>query len=106
MSSHVVRARRPRGVAGPIRLETDAERLAPAVRAPNHEPLVGAPAPKPGTHRFVARRAAALRAERKGLTLADAFVLATAQISGRILVTRNIKVFPASMPGIRIPYTL
>ncbi|WP_033073357.1 PIN domain-containing protein [Sphingopyxis sp. MWB1] len=54
----------------------------------------------------VARRAAALRAERKGLTLADAFVLATAQITGRILVTRNIKVFPASMPGIRIPYTL
>ncbi|MDK2761058.1 MAG: PIN domain-containing protein [Sphingopyxis sp.] len=54
----------------------------------------------------VARRAAALRAERKGLTLADAFVLATAQIGGRILVTRNIKVFPASMPGIRIPYTL
>src|SRR3546814_2425463 len=54
----------------------------------------------------VARRAAALRAERKGLTLADAFVLATAQIGGRILVTRNIKVFPASMPGIRVPYTL
>lgn len=54
----------------------------------------------------VARRAAALRAERKGLTLADAFVLATAQISGRILVTRNINVFPAAMPGIRVPYTL
>lgn len=54
----------------------------------------------------VARRAAALRAERKGLTLADAFVLATAQIGGRILVTRNIKVFPASTPGIRVPYTL
>ena len=54
----------------------------------------------------VARRAAALRAERKGLTLCDALVLATAQISGRILVTRNIKVFPAAMPGIRIPYTL
>ena len=54
----------------------------------------------------VARRAAALRAERKGLTLADAFVLATAQIGGRILVTRNIKIFPASMPGIRVPYTL
>ncbi|NIJ37322.1 hypothetical protein FHR22_002006 [Sphingopyxis panaciterrae] len=54
----------------------------------------------------VARRAAALRAERKGLTMADAFVLATAQISGRILVTRNIKVFPAAMPGIRVPYTL
>ena len=54
----------------------------------------------------VARRAAALRAERKGLTLCDAIVLATAQIGGRILVTRNIKVFPAAMPGIRIPYTL
>jgi len=54
----------------------------------------------------VARRAAALRAERKGLTLCDALVLATAQISGRILVTRNIKVFPAAMPGIRVPYTL
>src|SRR3546814_16686560 len=54
----------------------------------------------------VARRAAALRAERKGLTLADAFVLATAQLGGRILVTRNIKVFPASMPGIRVPSTL
>ena len=54
----------------------------------------------------VARRAAALRAERKGLTLCDALVLATAQIGGRILVTRNIKVFPAAMPGIRVPYTL
>ncbi len=54
----------------------------------------------------VARRAAALRAERKGLTLCDAIVLATAQIGGRILVTRNIKVFSAAMPGIRIPYTL
>lgn len=54
----------------------------------------------------VARRAAMLRAERKGLTLADAFVLATAQITGRILVTRNVKVFPAAMPGIRVPYTL
>lgn len=54
----------------------------------------------------IARRAAALRAERKGLTLCDALVLATAQISGRILVTRNIKVFPAAMPGIRVPYTI
>ena len=47
-----------------------------------------------------------LRTPPEGLTLADAFVLATAQISGRILVTRNIKVFPAAMPGIRVPYTL
>ncbi|HET6537426.1 MAG TPA: PIN domain-containing protein [Sphingopyxis sp.] len=54
----------------------------------------------------VARRAAALRGERGGMTLCDALVLATAQLSGRILVTRNIALFPAPMPGIRIPYTL
>lgn len=54
----------------------------------------------------VARRAAVLRAERSAMTLCDALVLATAQLSGRILVTRNIALFPASLPGIRIPYTL
>lgn len=54
----------------------------------------------------VSRRAAALRAERKGLTLSDAIVLASAQVSGRILITRNTKDFPATMPGIRVPYTL
>jgi len=36
----------------------------------------------------------------------DAIILASAQIRGRVLVTRNIKDFPAAMPGIRIPYTL
>lgn len=54
----------------------------------------------------VARRAAVLRAERSAMTLCDALVLATAQLSGRILVTRNVAIFPASLPGIRIPYTL
>lgn len=41
-----------------------------------------------------------------GMKLLDAMILATAQINGAILVTRNVKDFPASMPGIRVPYTL
>ena len=43
---------------------------------------------------------------RKQLRLLDAMVLATAQVHGAILVTRNTKDFPAQMPGIRVPYTL
>lgn len=54
----------------------------------------------------VARRAAAIRAERRSLRLPDALIWASAQVSGRILVTRNTKDFPARMPGIRVPYTL
>lgn len=54
----------------------------------------------------IADRAAALRRERKGIRLPDAVILATALVRGRVLVTRNIKDFPAAMPGIRIPYTL
>jgi len=44
-----------------------------------------------------------LRAKMK---LLDAFILATAQVNGAILVTRNTKDFPIQMPGIRVPYTL
>ena len=36
----------------------------------------------------------------------DAYVLAAAQVNGAILITRNTKDFPATMPGIRIPYVL
>lgn len=54
----------------------------------------------------VSRRAAQLRIDRKGLTLTSAIVLASAQMSGRILVTRNTRDFPANMPGIRVPYSL
>ena len=43
---------------------------------------------------------------RTRMKLLDAFILATAQVNGVILVTRNTKDFPARMPGIRIPYTL
>jgi predicted nucleic acid-binding protein len=52
----------------------------------------------------VASRAAALRRERPRLRLADAVILASAQLHNRILITRNIKDFPANMPGIRVPY--
>jgi len=54
----------------------------------------------------IALRAAALRRERPRLKSPDAIILATAQSRGRILVTRNIKDFPAELPGIRIPYTI
>lgn len=54
----------------------------------------------------IARRAAALRRERPRLKSPDAVILATAQIRGRVLITRNTKDFPAEMPGIRVPYTL
>ena len=43
---------------------------------------------------------------RTRMKLLDAMILATAQVSGTILVTRNTKDFPAAMPGIRVPYTL
>jgi predicted nucleic acid-binding protein len=43
---------------------------------------------------------------RSGLKLLDAYILATAQVNGGILVTRNIKDFPANLPGIRVPYSL
>ena len=43
---------------------------------------------------------------RTRMKLMDAYILATAQVNGAILVTRNIKDFPATMPGIRVPYVL
>lgn len=52
----------------------------------------------------IARRAANLRYEKPRIGLGAALVFATAQEHGGILVTRNIKDFPAATPGIRIPY--
>ena len=54
----------------------------------------------------IAERAAELRRERPRLKLADSVILATAQLRGRTLVTRNTNDFPPEMPGIRIPYTI
>lgn len=53
----------------------------------------------------IALAAADIR-HRSRMKLLDAFILATAQVNGAILITRNTKDFPASMPGIRVPYTL
>jgi predicted nucleic acid-binding protein len=54
----------------------------------------------------ISHRAAALLRDRPRLRSPDAIILATAQIRGRVLVTRNTKDFPAEMPGIRVPYTI
>jgi hypothetical protein len=43
---------------------------------------------------------------RSKMKLLDAYILATAQVNGAILITRNIKDFPANLPGIRVPYIL
>ncbi len=43
---------------------------------------------------------------RTKMKLMDAYILATAQVNGAILITRNTKDFPAEMPGIRVPYQL
>ena len=51
----------------------------------------------------IAGHAAALRRERPRLKLADSVILASAQVNHRILVTRNLRDFPADMPGIRVP---
>jgi predicted nucleic acid-binding protein len=53
----------------------------------------------------IAAAAADIR-HRTRMKLMDAFILATAQVNGAILITRNTKDFPANMPGIRVPYIL
>ena len=52
----------------------------------------------------IAARAAALRRERSRLKAADAVILASALVRGRVLVTRNTRDFPANLPGVRVPY--
>lgn len=53
----------------------------------------------------IALAAADIR-HRANMRLMDAYILATAQVNGSILITRNTKDFPAAMPGIRVPYSL
>jgi len=43
---------------------------------------------------------------RMRMKLIDAYILATAQVNGSVLITRNTRDFRAEMPGIRVPYTL
>lgn len=53
----------------------------------------------------VSNLAVSIRRQYK-IKLPDAIVWASAQASGRILVTRNIKDFPRNEPGVRLPYQL
>ncbi|HVL79039.1 MAG TPA: type II toxin-antitoxin system VapC family toxin [Sphingomicrobium sp.] len=53
----------------------------------------------------IASAAADIR-HRSRMKMLDAIILATAQVTGSILVTRNIADFPVKMPGIRVPYKL
>jgi predicted nucleic acid-binding protein len=53
----------------------------------------------------VAERAIELRQSHR-IKLPDAIIWASAQIEGRLLVTRNSKDFPISDPGVRMPYRI
>jgi predicted nucleic acid-binding protein len=53
----------------------------------------------------VSARAVALRRKSR-IKLPDAIIWATALVEGRLLVTRNVKDFPARNPGVRIAYSL
>jgi predicted nucleic acid-binding protein len=55
--------------------------------------------------REVAERAAAIRRQKR-LKMPDAIILATAEATGRQLVTRNVKDFPAGTRGVRVPYKI
>lgn len=82
------------------------------------EVMVGARAPvADATRRFldgfalvgldqpIAEAAVAIR-RRHRTKLPDAIVWASAQLGGRLLVTRNTKDFPADDPGVRAPYEI
>jgi hypothetical protein len=53
----------------------------------------------------IAERAVNLRRNHR-IKLPDAIIWATAQVHAMLLVTRNIRDFPADDPGIRAPYKL
>jgi len=53
----------------------------------------------------VAERAFLLRRANR-IKLPDAIIQATAEGSGRVLITRNTRDFAPGTPGVRIPYTL
>lgn len=53
----------------------------------------------------IAERSAIIRRDRQ-MKLPDAIIWATAQSSGRVLVTRNIRDYPSHSIGVRIPYQI
>ncbi|OCK60438.1 type II toxin-antitoxin system VapC family toxin [Bradyrhizobium sp. LMTR 3] len=58
-----------------------------------------------GVDERIAERAVSLRRNHR-IKLPDAIIRATAQVHAMLLVTRNIRDFPAGDPGIRAPYKL
>jgi len=58
-----------------------------------------------GVDQVIAEGAVRARRERR-VKLPDAIILATARQQGAVLVTRNTRDFPPTLPGIRIPYEL
>ncbi len=58
-----------------------------------------------GIDEVVAEAAVILRRQYR-MKLPDAVVWASARTQGRLLVTRNIRDFPADDPGVRAPYRL
>jgi predicted nucleic acid-binding protein len=55
--------------------------------------------------REVAERAAVIRRQKR-IKMPDAIILGTAEASGRQLVTRTVKDFPAGTRGVRVPYKI
>jgi predicted nucleic acid-binding protein len=53
----------------------------------------------------VAERAVAIRRANK-IKLPDAIIQATAQLDGRVLITRNIRDFRSGATGTHVPYTV
>lgn len=53
----------------------------------------------------VAERAVVIRKKRK-IKLPDAIIQATAEVNGRVLLTRNTRDFPSGTPGVKVPYTV
>lgn len=53
----------------------------------------------------VAERAVTIRRKHK-MKLPDAIIKATAEMDGRVLITRNTRDFPANARGIHIPYKI
>lgn len=58
-----------------------------------------------GLDRDVAEAAVEIR-QAHGMKLPDAIVWASARCHGRLLVTRDVRDFPAGEPGVREPYSL
>jgi hypothetical protein len=51
----------------------------------------------------VAERAAGVRRQMR-IKMLDAIILATSEVVGRVLVTRNVKDFPSGVRGVKVPY--